>query len=448
MSPFQVWVTVGDHLFRGTEIQNLSLKYLRYCLGYPNYQDQRSFTGLVTAISISVTKIHDITINCTEDDLESEELLGPWPYMLFSEREGRPICSKHVHDITLDAMHGYSGTKKVCNSLGGRLIRVEEAATKEVDYHRCVTLDGFASWLHEDYLEVEGVWSQCPALFVNGTAGQRLCVEDLPCSRCHVSSSVRYYLYGPVEEFDREYYLRMLPDGFFYFEGRYTSNISRRDNEWMLWSRLHHRWWRLGRDSWPLGRHLWYSPHLNATLTFSSCSGIEFPANDGTCLLRNQRCNGQQDHSDDSDELGCRDRLVYKNPDYDVTKPSGASERLNITYTINLINIDKISAAQDTANMELAILLEWHDQRLRFVDLKPGTNYFPCEIIWTPDLYLFSGEEWGPQANVSRVLKYCFVENSFTKLEVDVNDPFLGEYYYPCLVSMTTQDRLLTSADT
>lgn len=395
-------------------------------------------------MSTDVSKMHDIPINCTEDDLGREELLGPWSSRLFIEREGRRICSKHVHDITLHAVHGYSGIKKACSSLGGRLLRVEEAATKEVDDHRCVTQDGFASWLHEDDVEVEGVWSQCPALLVNGTAGQRPCVEDLPCSRCRVSSAIRYYLYGPVEEFDREYYLRMLPDGFFYFEGRYTSNISRRDNEWMLWSLLHHRWWRLGMDSWPLGRHLWYSLHLNATLTFSSCSGIEFPANDGTCLLRNQRCDGQQDHPDDSDELGCRDRLVYKNPDYDATRPSRAFEFVNISYDVVLINIDKISAAQDTANMELAILLKWQDQRLRFVDIKDETNYFPCENIWTPDLYLFSGDEWGPQANVSRVMKYCFVEKFNTELEVDVNDPFLGEYCHPCLVSMTIQDKLLT----
>lgn len=430
--PFQVWAAVGNHLYDVTKIQNLSLSsdFWDLCLG--DYTSSRSFTGLVTAISRHITNIPHLAGNCSEALTESEGLDSYWKAMSslpIIEMEEQQICSTHMHDITLHSAYGYTKFQKICSSLGGRLPRVEEATTNELDDSRCTTEDGFISWLHDDAVRVEGVWSQCPALQVNDTAGQRLCVADLPCSRCRVSSARRYYLYGPVEEFDREYSLKMLPDGLFYFEGHYTSNISRRNNEWELWSRLHSRWWRLKHNSWPLGRHLWYSVDLSATLTFTSCNSVQFPANDGTCLLRNQRCNGQQNHPDDSDEVGCRDRLIYKNPDYDATsKPAQGYDPVNVTSIVELIHIDKINAAHDNAKIEMVILLTWYDNRLRFVDVREGQNVFSCDKIWTPQLYVMSGYDFGPEANVSRIMKFCLIEvPGSSEMEVNKTDPFLGE---------------------
>lgn len=435
---FQVWMSVGEHFLEVTESEDLRLSAEEWKCGFGH--NESSFVGFVAAASkeSSTAEWPLANVSCSEAVSRGEEVYRFWHKSgnaLHSLLEEQQVCSEQVHEITMYAAHGHRGFRKMCHSLGGHLAMVEDVVVAEVENSSCVTEEGFVSWLHVGGHEGERVSVHyCPALLVNGTTGQRLCVQDLPCSRCLVSSTIRYTLYGPVEDFDREFSLRKLHGGSFYFEGKYMSNITWRGNGWTLWSQLHHRWWRLGQGVWPLGRRPWYSQNLNATLTLTSCNTLQFPADDGTCLLRSQRCNGYQDHPDGSDELGCRNRLISKTYDYDKnTSPFEKFKNELVVHYFKLHNIDQISAAQGVATIQVFGYIVWRDHRLRLVDSKIGKNVFPCEDIWTPELYLYSGDT-GSQANVSHVIKHCFVGSNFRHQEVNMTDPLVGECHRPHLV--------------
>ena len=433
--PFQVWVVVGDHFQNVTKMEDLpqAVEFVKYYIG--NEPLKNSFLGFVTAISTKSILANTPTINAScsmalyhDENYSFEDNYGKTDFTFMEEQR---VCSEQMYDITLYGPQGYSDFRKMCSSLGGRFPKVKEVVAEELDNSSCVSEEGVVSWLGGGEANEEDVWSSCPALHGNGKVSERSCMLDLPCCRCRVPLDLRYVIYGPVQHFDRIYFLKMLPDGSFYFKGRHSSNISRLDDGWTLWSRMHHRWWRLGQGSWPLGRRPWYSPHVNTTLTFTSCTNYHFPVDDGTCLSRNQRCNGKQDHSDGSDERACHDKLVTKNSDYlnKILFDDPDNEVLN--HEISLININDITAAQGIADFELNVKITWDDSRITLVDVNHAMTkdyLFPCDNIWTPQLQLLSGGQFGSYANFSYILRACTVSfNQLWYMSINYTDHLAGK---------------------
>ncbi|XP_045595803.2 glycine receptor subunit alpha-4 [Procambarus clarkii] len=330
----------------------------------------------------------------------------------------------------------YNGMLRICKGFGGHFPTEEEVASGGLEVansvaSHCITDETQVSWVGSKGRYGEGLTTLCPTLLTNGTLGSRTCLSELECSVCRVPATLRFTLFGDIHDFDRYYFLRIMPDGNIYFKGQETCNITRNDNKWILRSRLHRREWQLQRGSQPVGRHRWCSGDENTTLTLTSCNILQFSSHDGVCLPRSQRCDGNKDSPDGSDEEGCRKRLVDKEPGYEreVTPVYDSNDQGIVTYSYEIFNIDQITNEKGMAHLDIGFFMSWHDPRVRFWDLGENLHFISCDEIWYPKLGMFAGYKQGPGINVECYSSRCNTRKNMNSIEqYDFKDAFMGRF--------------------
>ena len=156
-----------------------------------------------------------------------------------------------------------------------------------------------------------------------------------------------------------------------------------------------------------LGTHDWtiYNDTLDCQLMYkrnnytlplnlNPCNnGDEFTCDNGACIHLDKKCDGVSDCEDRSDESQCAKIQMDQTYSKKISPPgqNGESEFAVINITLDIIDIVKIDEVMGFMRLKLNITAEWHDKRLRFLNLKNETrlnelNDFESNYLWKPDL--------------------------------------------------------------
>ncbi|XP_045119839.1 uncharacterized protein LOC123509538 [Portunus trituberculatus] len=437
---WQVWASLQGvplevpqsvHSFKDRPSINLNF----ICIGNSEHHNN-SFTGFVTGFTLKEGEGDLTPDNCSlllEENLLKMPLANNWrhnSFVIALEENLQDPCNTTVLTLVLHEAWDHDKAQLWCRSLGGHLPTQEEAAASDLVNFNC-TSEEYLSWTSDASEREDGPAANCPVLLANGSMEQRECLSELRCSFCLVPNGLSYTLFGDQTDFDRHYNLRAWQNGSFFFHGK-TSNITLGAAGWTLQSRLHRRHLHLNGNVGVMGRHTWRSQnqaHATYKLTFTVCNALQFSTNDGVCLRRSERCDGLFQGPDKSGEEGCgRRRHLGRNEHYSPdTRPRHVTNS-TLYNNSRVWLVHKMKAEKDTATVEITTVLQWMDDRLKFIDPRKHANKFPCHLIWTPDIAISAGDTDGPAVYPTTNNTVCYFNWPFDspqKLEMD--DPFMGE---------------------
>jgi len=202
---------------------------------------------------------------------------------------------------------------------------------------------------------------------------------------------------------DTEYQVKYSPDLGISYHGVERSNItySREKSLWEIkdatdpsvsgFSEASFRSLSLGSFSWTIHNDTGCSLEpLNTTLTLTSCNVEEFTCGDGLCLPLDQRCDGQPQCGDSTDEIDCSVLELDQSYNKFLSPPSSSpGSRLGVNVSINIIALGSFDPIQSNYETKFILSLEWLDRRLRFNNLRlpPTANRVDTEStgkLWFP----------------------------------------------------------------
>ena len=149
--------------------------------------------------------------------------------------------------------------------------------------------------------------------------------------------------------------------------------------------------------TYPIGRRKWYmgDPDCNygnklKQMTLSQCNfETEFTCDSGHCIEIGNRCNGNGDCADGSDEEECKMVAVpdsYRNKD---SPPRIKENRaLELYLKVDVMNIESIDTLDMTVVITANVVFKWYDKRLKFLNLFIGRENIVSDHasnkIWLP----------------------------------------------------------------
>ncbi len=148
----------------------------------------------------------------------------------------------------------------------------------------------------------------------------------------------------------------------------------------------------LGKNKWEVQSIV--SPQGNASflnLSMNPCKTEEFACDDGSCCAYNERCDGQYNCSDNSDEKDCK--FIIRPFDYNREEilPSWGKSTVDLTINLHLLEVLSVNINSGRMDLKLNITLKWYDDRLiyQFLNDDVRQNVLTSDefsSIWKPSL--------------------------------------------------------------
>ena len=168
------------------------------------------------------------------------------------------------------------------------------------------------------------------------------------------------------------------------------------------------------RTSLLIGKHKWTIHNdskacsLSATYTselkLTGCSSEEFTCHRGSCVPMSERCDGNKDCPDGTDEADCKAFIQELGYDRFVAPPSlGNGTKPKLYLTLDIERITEINEKNGFFRCQLWLVRKWIDTRLSFQNLKRDSdlndiNPEDRDLIWKP---------WTAYKNIEDRSKYA-----------------------------------------
>ena len=153
----------------------------------------------------------------------------------------------------------------------------------------------------------------------------------------------------------------------------------------------------------PSGRNLWYKKIAScksdgeASLSLSTCDTTkEFTCNSGQCISIYQRCDGNKDCNDSSDEDECK-QFTFSGPYNKETPPSDINlesgrKEIKVYAHIDILTIDEVNTIAGNTELTYVMTLSWIDSKMIYLNLLDNSTVehlvvdlsSAADIIWTP----------------------------------------------------------------
>lgn len=204
--------------------------------------------------------------------------------------------------------------------------------------------------------------------------------------------------------------------------GRWEARVLRSE-AWAA-SEAAHAGLLLGKTIWRLfqNRGCTAEAEENRTLSLTGCGPAEFNCDSGDCIDLDGRCDGRRDCSDGSDETDCS--VLQPPVDYNRAMSPTVAQ---LTALVDVLNIVKLDEANSKFRLKLRVSLEWFDDRLHFLNLRPNRveNQLTADeasAVWLPQLILDNVEltdfdlHVGPSVTVVRNESYEFYLTALSEI--------------------------------
>lgn len=420
-----------------------------FCLGSVA-EGHKSFRGTVLAVSLTPLGTAEEgfgpfkAINCRRfvplgDVLNFDSSWNVSGQAKFITYESKELCNDLYTHVAVRFVGGFGTMLRQCQLLGGRFPLESEIEAGTVNVlsnvsEFCSTNNTFLSWLGMERNSNEELWSKCSVLLLDGRIVERHCISELECSVCLVPSLLRFMLYGPIRHMDREYFLRVSPDGTLYLKGN-SSQIRKIGDYWIIFSTLHGQVLRLNGSPLPIGRQLWNVTDGEKNLTLTPCAIAQFSCDNGVCIPRIQKCDGLKQCSDASDEKYCNlmerasgynkyvSPIMSKNNNH----ASGTENYDKLTFLIDVHSLGPITTLDGKVTIEMSFIFEWYEDRMKYWELTAERNFLDCSDIWVPELAVMAGFKEGMSYDLHVYHATCYVQKLTGHLQhQDMEDPNMG----------------------
>ena len=273
----------------------------------------------------------------------------------------------------------------------------------------------FASYYVDWYDGPEGVFNenQCGAAYFGIVPYKQNIHEDSciskKCTACQLqnsfdkTSTVKLRGLCKYSFFDTSYHIKYSSDKIITYAGIEKTIISfdLDKNIWTIrdmsnpfvyaFSQASFRTLALGNLQWTITNDTECSHEtFTTTLSLTSCKSNQFTCNDGLCVNLEDRCNGQPECKDTTDEINCK--VIETDQSYNrflSPPPPLAFPKLPIYVSMKVHALSSFDPIKANYESKFSINLKWFDSRLKFNNLRsiPEANSMgPDEKdkIWFP----------------------------------------------------------------
>ncbi len=221
------------------------------------------------------------------------------------------------------------------------------------------------------------------------------------------------------------YYPNIRLKGFYIWLGLKSSIIAYNNGVWQGKSLNASVKVRATLENFLMGKNKWFiqsidSPqeslsHLN--LSMNPCKNEEFACDDGSCVAYKERCDGQYNCPDNSDEKDCN--FIIRPFDYNREEilPFWGTSKVDVFINLHILEVLSVNINSGRMDLKLNITMTWYDDRLTYQFLNDDVrqNVLTSEefsATWKPSL-VYANKDPNPN----------FV-NVMPEMSVKLEDPF------------------------
>ncbi|XP_066947522.1 uncharacterized protein [Macrobrachium rosenbergii] len=362
------------------------------------YEEPYSFTGKISNMQVFPRQLTGLDIKdmsqCKGDRGGSslnftEEPLGENS----AETDLRQMCKQPPREFLalFDGLNRQAEASSFCGILGGRLVNQRDdyrLLTHEITYNKDVKDELFMFWTNDSIDDVDGyVISAQRSKHLQALKYTK--TSTLPVIGCMVGFGEPIMLKSDdVEE------LYSFPfKGRLVFQSKngliiYKDKCPKKEEEICLIAKAKSILFlssELGMNKQPVGRRTWVCPYSgrNCTKTLTYCNKEQFTCNDGQCIDLYEKCDGQPNCQDESDE-GDICYLTKKSSSY---LPDMCPENNpEVDVQVRIDSVQEIAMVNNALSVILSVNTTWKDSRITFMNLNETAELSPEEAncLWYP----------------------------------------------------------------